>query len=43
MGKVVNDLVEFKEQSAVIVVNRIYAGIEDCMEKVYTRDIYGRE
>ncbi len=42
-SKVVNDLAAFKEQSAVIVANRIDADIEDCMEKVYTRDIYGRD
>jgi len=42
-SKVVNDLAAFKEQSAVIVANRIDVDIEDCMEKVYTRDIYGRD
>lgn len=42
-SKVVNDLKAFKEQSIVIVANRIDENIEDCIEKVYTRDIYGRD
>jgi len=40
---VIKDLAEFKAMSDVIVSNRITPDIEDVREKVYTRDLYGRD
>ena len=42
-SKVVNDLPRFKDLCAVIIANRYEPGLEDVIEKVYTRDIYGRD
>ena len=42
-SKVVNDLAKFKEMCAVIVANRVDFDLEDVRDKVYTRDIYGRD
>ena len=42
-SKVIKDLDEFKKISDVIVANRLEAPIEDVVDKVYTRDLYGRD
>lgn len=42
-SKVVRDLEEFKRRSDVIVANRRAEPLADVDEKVYTRDIYGRD
>ena len=40
-SKVVNNLGAFKQQSDVIVANRMTAEMLDVVDKIYTRDLYG--
>lgn len=42
-SRVVKDLTEFKQLSDVIVANRWADEISDAEDKVYTRDLYGRD
>ena len=42
-SQVMNDIREFKRLSDVIVANRMDDKIEDCHEKVYTRDLFERD
>lgn len=42
-SRVIKDLEEFKQLSDVIVANRYTDEIRDVEEKVYTRDLYGRD
>ena len=42
-SKVINDLEKFKQKADVIVANRHTDVLDDVAEKVYTRDIYGRD
>lgn len=42
-SKVINDLDEFKKISDIIIVNRTNDELNDCVDKIYTRDIYSRD
>ncbi len=42
-SEVIRNLSEFKKRADVIVANRYVQELEDVKEKVYTRDLYGRD
>ena len=42
-SKVVRDLTAFKEETDVIIANRMTPEIEDVQDKIFTRDLYGSD
>ncbi|TGG95230.1 nucleotide sugar dehydrogenase [Natronospirillum operosum] len=42
-SRVIKDLNEFKQISDIILANRLTDDIQDVREKVYTRDLYGKD
>jgi len=42
-SRVINNIEKFKELSDVVITNRMHEELNDIIEKVYTRDLYGND
>ena len=42
-SKIINNLKEFKLLSDIIVANRVTQDIEDCLDRIVTRDLFGND
>jgi len=42
-SRVVNDLAQFKKEADVIVANRITDDVRDVVDKIYSRDLFGKD
>ena len=42
-SRVVNELIQFKSESDIIVANRFAAELNDVGTKVYSRDLFGND
>jgi UDPglucose 6-dehydrogenase len=42
-SKVVNNLGQFKQQTDIIIENRIADNLQDVAEKLYSRDFFGKD
>lgn len=42
-SRVLNDLVKFKQEADVIVANRVTSDLSDVFEKIYSRDLFGKD
>jgi UDPglucose 6-dehydrogenase len=42
-SEIVRDLEAFKARSELIVANRVTAELEDVSDKIYTRDLFGKD
>jgi len=42
-SKVLDSLSDFKDLADIIITNRIHNDLSDVAEKIFTRDLYGRD